>query len=117
MEDEQNERKSGLNLGTLALGVIAGAVAGVLLSPKSGKENREALSDNLHKIKDTLAEKLSQAGEVTKEVYDDIVGEVVRGYKEAQDITEDEANEVEQDLKEGFGKLKEEFSKEEEPTN
>ncbi len=112
--DENNHKSGGLNLGTLALGAIAGAIAGVLLAPKSGKENRAALSENLNKLKDDVADKLSQAGEITKDVYDNIVGEVVGTYKEAQHLTEDEAGEVEQDLKDGYDKLEEELANKEE---
>lgn len=55
-----NRSGSGLFLGGLLLGAAAGAVAGLLLAPKSGRETRQLLKKSADALPD-LAEDLSSS--------------------------------------------------------
>lgn len=89
-----------------AVGALAGAVAGILFAPKSGKETRADIAKYLEEMKDEVADKLSKAGDFTKEKYNSVVDSVVSNYKKAKKITEDEAKEISEKLEEGYDKVK-----------
>jgi gas vesicle protein len=76
------------------IGLIAGAIGGVLLAPKSGKDLRKDLRDNFDEMKTKVTDKLEKAGEFTKDTYDEAVSRVVSGYEEAKKITPDDAKEI-----------------------
>jgi len=42
------------NIGMIAVGALAGAAAGILLTPKSGKENREDLKNKIGELLDKV---------------------------------------------------------------
>ncbi|MEI6498606.1 MAG: YtxH domain-containing protein [bacterium] len=78
--------KKNLILGTM-LGLAAGAVAGVLMAPKSGKESRELLAkkskgcmkqchESLGKCCDTMTEFLAKEEVATKKVIKDAADKV-----------------------------------------
>lgn len=98
--------KSGISMGALALGVIAGAIAGILFAPKSGKETREDIKETLTRVKDDITVKLAELKEVTEEAYHDVVNTVVEGYKGAKALTVEEAGEIKADLAKGYDNLK-----------
>jgi len=83
------------------LGVIAGAIAGVLFAPKAGKETREDIKKGAVKAKDEVGEK---AGQVKTEVSK----KVTSAKKGAGDL----AGKATRAAKKGAGAVKEEFSKE-----
>lgn len=85
MKHTQDDTKFGLGM---IIGLVAGAVAGMFLSPKSGKENRELVGNKLDDLKKALDngdfnEKVQEMfGEVTnntREMYIMITDELTNG--------------------------------------
>jgi gas vesicle protein len=75
-----NQKNSKMGLG-LVLGVVLGAIGGVFLAPKSGKENREAAAKRIGEVKELI-----ESGEMKKkieEVFGEISEESVRVYNNA----------------------------------
>jgi gas vesicle protein len=91
----------------IAVGAVAGVIATLLLAPKSGKETREEIKSHLEEIKDAVVKRLQAAGEFTKASYEEAVHAVVGEYETAKKITEDEAQEIETRLREGYEAIKE----------
>jgi len=83
------------------IGVIGGAIAGVLFAPKSGKETRKDIKDGATKAKDEIGKKASHAKEE--------VGKKVTSAKEG---AEDLADKASRAAKKGAEAVKDEFSKE-----
>jgi len=61
----------------IAVGAVAGAIAGLLLAPKSGQETREEITADLNEIKDKLVARLEKLEDCTKEKYDEAVAAIV----------------------------------------
>ena len=64
---DQNQRRgsmAGAALAALVVGAIGGAIAGVLLAPKSGKETREDLKRVAEKMKHDISDSLQHLGDV-----------------------------------------------------
>lgn len=89
-----------------AMGVLAGAVAGILLAPKSGKETRADLKKHYEEMKDAIAAELSKAGKFSKDTYSKVVKKVVSGYEKGKKITKEEAVEAIDKLESGFESVK-----------
>ncbi len=90
----------------LAVGALAGAVAGILFAPKSGKETREDIKNYLEEMKDKIAQELDKAGDFTKETYQAAVEKVVSTYEKGKKITAKQAKEIQEELEEGYDKVK-----------
>ena len=90
----------------VAIGALAGAIAGILLAPKSGKETRKDIAKWADKMKDEIAQKLHDAGDFTKEKYNQVSSAVVDGYTKAKKISDKEAEEIKANLADNFEKVK-----------
>lgn len=53
-------------------GVALGATAGILFAPKSGKETREDLANNISKLKEKIADLLAQGSDAASETVDEL---------------------------------------------
>jgi gas vesicle protein len=91
----------------IAIGVVAGVIATLLLAPKSGKATREEIKAHLEEIKEALIKRLQAAGEFTQAKYDEIVKAIVGEYETAKKITAEEAREIESRLVEGYEAIRE----------
>lgn len=96
----------GLGIGSLALGAIAGAVAGILLAPKAGKETRQDIKSTLMHIKDDVAAKISELKDITEHTYHSVIDTVVKTYEDTKQLTADEAGTIKADLADGYDDIK-----------
>jgi len=87
------------------VGVLAGAIAGILLAPKSGKETRADITNYIHEMKDKIAEELAKVGDVTRETYNGIVDKVVKVYELGKKITTEDADDIRKKLDDNYDKV------------
>ena len=90
----------------IAVGVVTGTVASILLAVKSGKETRQEIHDHLVEIKDKIIAELSAAGDFSQKKYDQVVASVIDEYKVAKKITAKEAKDLQRQLAGGFATIK-----------
>jgi gas vesicle protein len=92
-----NKNKSGFGFGMI-FGVLAGAVAGLLLSPKTGKQNRELIMKKAKELEKKLEDQhldkkmkefVGDTTEETKEVYEKVKSEVIKDLSELKDKIDD----------------------------
>ena len=99
----------------IILGAVAGTVAGLLLSPSSGKENREKLKEASSNFKDELDKKLKGLSEkIDKETLNDIKEsfENSKGrVKNEYDVIAKKVKDLEQEIEEKIRNIKNEASK------
>ena len=108
----------------LGFGVVAGAIAGVLLAPKSGKETREDIqklaTDLKGKAEDLYADakkKLDKKVKAVKDLgkkidekkYTTLVNEIVDEYKSKDLLTSDSAKKLGSQLKREWTTVKKAF--------
>lgn len=98
-------------LGALT-GAAAGTVAGVFFAPKSGKETRKEVADDLKSIKEEVIDRVRKMEHITKAKYHRAVEAIVSGYQEAKKITPEQAKEISDILDESFIKIQEAAKKE-----
>jgi gas vesicle protein len=112
MYSNDNE-KSGLAIGSLVIGAIAGAIAGILFAPKSGKETRGDLKDTLTQVKDDVASKIADLNiqELTQNAYQAVVNTVLQTYEDAKKLSLDEVRNIRSDLDKGYEEIKEAATK------
>ncbi len=99
-------RNRGNLMGALLLGAAAGAIAGVLLAPKSGKETRQDIMRVAEKMKGEIADRLSKLSEVTSKTYRDVVNSVVNRYQETKEVTKEQADELKEQLGQSYDEVK-----------
>jgi gas vesicle protein len=87
-------------------GILFGALAGILLAPRSGRETREEIKKTYEEITDRITEELARLKEVTVETYSQVVHSVVNVYLETKKITAKEAEQIITELKEGYDKIR-----------
>lgn len=102
----KSKQSIAIPIGAFAIGALAGALAGVLFAPKSGKETREDIKDAVAKINRDVAHRLSSLKEVTEDKYHQIVESVVGAYEKNKDVTQAQARVLKKDLRKGYGDLK-----------
>ena len=105
-----DKKTKGVIIGT-SVGVLAGAIAGILLAPKSGKETRADITKYIHEMKDKIAEELTKAGTVTKETYNGIVEKVVKVYQLEKKITAKDAKDIKEKLDSNYEQVKKAIKK------
>lgn len=103
---DHQSHKGGISVGAFAVGALAGAIAGLLLAPKSGKETRADIQGTVMKIKDDLVAKLSELKEISEDKYKEIAASVVESYEKSKDITTEQAQEIKENLLDGYQELK-----------
>jgi len=88
-------------------GAVLGALAGILLAPKSGKETREDIKHFVQDSKQKIAKKVKEVSDLTKEQYDRIVDVVVDEGGKTVDIAKEDLSQLKNDLKERYDAVKE----------
>lgn len=99
------KQSKGIILGA-SIGVLAGAIAGVLLAPKSGKETRDEITKYIHEMKDKIAEELTKAEKITKDSYNDIVAKIVKVYELEKKISVEDAKDIKDKLDSNYEEVK-----------
>jgi gas vesicle protein len=109
----------------LLVGTVAGAVAGILLAPKSGAETREDIKKLTIDLKDKAEDlysnaqkevqkkiaQLKKAGEkIDENKYKSIVSEVVDEFKQDTEVTSSAAKKLGQQLRGDWNMIKGELS-------
>ena len=80
MDEQNNDQKKVARFGLgLLIGTVLGGLAAFFFSPKSGKENREALVAKIRQIQKFLRD--AQIAERVKEIYGETSEEAVKLYK------------------------------------
>ena len=90
----------------IAIGAVAGAIAGLLLAPKSGQETRDEIKEDLMEIRDKIVERLEAAEDFTQEKYDEVVKAVIAEAAAAKKMTTDEIKELEDKLRDGYDSIR-----------
>ncbi|NTU72754.1 YtxH domain-containing protein [Candidatus Roizmanbacteria bacterium] len=83
-EYEERGKAGSFGVGLL-IGAVAGAVAGILFAPKSGKENREMMAQKAREMKDKFQEKW-ESGEIqekARKVFGEVSDRSIQMYREA----------------------------------
>jgi len=78
----------------IAAGAILGLAAGLFLQSKKGKELTKDARKKAMVLQKQVMKRLNQAGEMTKETYEEIVDDVVKYYAKTKDIAAKEVPEV-----------------------
>lgn len=119
------ENNNGSFLKGLLFGAAAGAIAGVLLAPKSGKETREDIKDMAAKLKSEAAVKFDEARslvmeqvanlkiagkKIDQQKYFDIINEVVTRYRDEKNMTLDASKQLVGQLKRDWNKVHKVFA-------
>jgi gas vesicle protein len=99
-----------VSLKDFVLGLLAGTLTGILISPRAGRETRERVRHLYSEIKDQVIGKAASIKEITRETYENIVDSVVEGYQSAKKLTSSEAAEIKAELKAGYHKLRDVFT-------
>ena len=90
----------------VAVGAVAGAIATILLAPKSGQETRDEIKAHLEEIRDKIAQQLEKTEKLTKKKYAQVVRAVIAEYEAAKKITVEEAKEIAATLRDGYEAVK-----------
>ncbi len=109
----------------LVLGVVGGAVAGILLAPKSGVETREDIKRLTLELKDKAVDLYEDArkevqrkiallkkagGKIDESKYRSLISEVVEEFKQDAKVTSSVAKELAEQLKADWSNVKKELS-------
>lgn len=85
-------KNSGAVLGSLILGALGGAIAALLLAPKSGKETREELKVKAEKLKAELDEYTSDFSKKAQKVKEDLEEKLKQTEAEIKNMSEEDFN-------------------------
>ena len=89
------KKKASSHIGAgLAAGAVLGLAAGLFMQSRKGKELTKDAQKKAAQLQKQVMKRLEAAGEMSKEAYTDMVGEVVEFYQKSKDIATKEAPEV-----------------------
>lgn len=125
MEDKKKTNTAGKVATGVALGALAGAAAGILFAPKSGKETRKDIEklakdtkekgvELYEKAKKEVAKKIENVQKAGKKIdgedYKKIVDEIVEGFKGNGKVTEEASKKLGELLREDWKEVKKQIS-------
>ncbi len=97
-----------LGAGLLGLGV--GLLVGLFISPRSGQENREAVTNWATNMRDELNRRLRYTKDLTQMKYNQMVDQLGDKYRRLQGIKENELDDLVADLKMRWDRIKDEWN-------
>jgi gas vesicle protein len=92
---------------TLVLGTAVGGALGVLFAPKSGKETRQDIRRAYRDVSADVSKRAKEAGNLTKERYDELVDKAVSEYKRVKEMSNEQISTLKQQLKERWNESSE----------
>jgi len=101
---------AGKIIGAGVFGLLLGAAAGMLLSPRSGRENRAKLRNWMRNMSDELNTRLSEAHDMTREKYNQMVDQLSDRYRRLQDIKENELDDFSDELKRRWDRIRQRWN-------
>jgi hypothetical protein len=90
----------------LAAGALVGAVVHIINKVEDKDKKKAALTRAASKVGKLVSEHAKKVGHVTKERFDKIVDTVVKEYKGAKELSEDEMKELKSELKSSWRDVK-----------
>jgi gas vesicle protein len=90
----------------IPIGAVAGALATILVAPRSGQETRAGIKAHLDEIRDKIAQQLGDTGKLTKRKYEQVVKAVIAEYEATKRISLEEAKEIRARLRDGYEAVK-----------
>lgn len=106
------QSNTGKIIGAGLFGLILGAAAGALLSPKSGKQNRENLRNWMRRMNDELNTRIGETRDMTREKYDQLVDNLSDKYRRMKDIKENELDDFSDELKNRWERIRRRWQQE-----
>lgn len=94
-------------LGGAAVGLIAGAIAGILLAPKSGKETQKDIAKYAKEMQEKIAKELAKQGKISKKKYDEAVDKITAVYELEKKIAPKDAKSISNKLKKHYAQVAE----------
>ena len=92
---------------TLVVGTAVGGALGVLFAPKSGKETRQDIRRAYRDVSADVSKRAKEAGNLTKERYDELVDKAVSEYKRVKEMSNEQVSTLKQKLKERWNESSE----------
>ncbi len=109
MLHHKDKNVAGKVIGAGIVGALLGAVAGIFLSPKSGKENRDDLKIWAKEMQDEITDRVKDAHGMTQEKYDELVDEVVDRKKSMMKVTDEEWTGFVKEMKKHWSKIRDQW--------
>ncbi|MBU4129132.1 YtxH domain-containing protein [Patescibacteria group bacterium] len=94
------------------LGIVAGAIAGVLLTPKAGKALRKDLKKVYLKISQEVVKDAKKMKNLTQEGYEELVDKISDVYRKAKKVKDEDLEEIVKDLKKRWSEIAKKLKKE-----
>ena len=110
MTHHYRQHHSGDKLSIGLIGLAFGAILGMLLSPRSGKENREMAKSWMQRMSDDLNTQLKETKDLTETRYHSMVDDLNLKYSKLQDIKQDELTDFTRDLKNRWERIKQKWN-------
>ena len=93
------------------IGAAAGFIAGLMAAPKNGKDMRKDVQKWANDMAGEIRERVKNTADITQEKYNELVDTVSQKYRSAQDIKTTEVDDLTQDLKDRWDRVKGEWDK------
>lgn len=106
MYNTMSQKHTGKIIGAGIFGIIVGAAAALLFSPRSGKENREKLRNWMQRMNDEISDRAADIRDMTQEKYNDLVDQVSNKYRKMKDIRQNELDDFSVELKNRWERIK-----------
>lgn len=98
----------------LVAGLAAGLAAGLFINSDKGHQMTDEAKKRAKILQKDLAKKLKGVKKLTKEKYEEIVGELIEHYRDTKDMASDQLDQLKQRLMDQWDEIREHFENDEE---